>query len=605
MAAAIAATTVSVDTRCVAGVPCLTCSASQAKAVLALVRASAWHPNNHSRLVLDRRPGKHAKSRRAYQVSDEAAVMLLARRGGGDGDGSADSGGGGGGDAAKAAAAQLLAMIDSGAIRWCPSFQLHEYIIDPSRCDRPGDDEEGHGGGAGGTGAEIRYLPGHALKPELLLSGLPPPPAVAAAAAAPPLADEAGGVAAAVDFSFAELFAGIGGFRVGLEACGGHCVFSSEINPWAKKIYALNFGGAGAAAGATAAAAAAGDGDGDGDGDAPPASKRHCQAAAQPAAAAAAAAEEVVADKIQNVKASSVPYHDLLTAGFPCQPFTGTTYNAGEANGADGHQESRPRGFRDPRGQLFWHMIALIRANKAEPSKQPRGILLENVVGLMKSDISRLSAAAAVAAAEAAATAAAAAAAAGGGEQTSGGGGGDGDESVSPFAALPTVLAALTECGYQVSWRQYNACKLVPQGRSRVYIIGVRNDVAAETQGGGGAGSGGAGAMFTWPELPEHNPTIGSILHQGSIYDDDDAINGGGGGGGGGAAAAAAAAAAAGEVVPQPPCDGTSTSSSGSGGSSSSSSRDSTVVDLEPYRLTRREWEKVELTLRGKSLSIV
>ena len=92
-----------------------------------------------------------------------------------------------------------------------------------------------------------------------------------------------------------------------------------------------------------------------GDGaDPPPASKRHCQAAAQPAAA------EIVADSIQKVKAAAVPYHDLLTAGFPCQLFTGTTYNAGEANGADGHQESRPRGFRDPRGQLFWHMIALV-----------------------------------------------------------------------------------------------------------------------------------------------------------------------------------------------------------------------------------------------------
>ena len=118
--------------------------------------------------------------------------------------------------AVRQSAAQLLAMIDSGAIRWCSSLQLHEFIIDPSRCDRPDDDdEEGHGGrhrrgGSVPTGPRAE-----------LLSGLPPPPPAVAAAAAP-LAVEAGGVVAAVDFSFAELFARIGGFRVGLEACGGH-----------------------------------------------------------------------------------------------------------------------------------------------------------------------------------------------------------------------------------------------------------------------------------------------------------------------------------------------------------------------------------------------
>ena len=89
---------------------------------------------------------------------------------------------------------------------------------------------------------------------------------------------------------------------------------------------------------------------------------------------------EIVAGSIQKVDPAAMPYYDLLTGGFPCQPFTGTPWASGEASGSDGHQESRPRGFRDPRGQLFWHMIALIRANKSDPQRQPRARLLPEAV---------------------------------------------------------------------------------------------------------------------------------------------------------------------------------------------------------------------------------
>ena len=185
-----AATVAAVHTRCVAGVPCILCSARQAKEVLTLVRLSGWHPNHHSRLVLDRRPGKHATSWRAYQVSDVTAVALARRGVSSKKRDRRDSS-----SAADEAAALLLVMIDSGAVHWCPSFMLHEYIIDPDRCDRPLLlSVDGCGGDHGAEAATIRYLPGHALKPEL--TGLPAPvPALPSAAAA--------AQQAAADFSLA------------------------------------------------------------------------------------------------------------------------------------------------------------------------------------------------------------------------------------------------------------------------------------------------------------------------------------------------------------------------------------------------------------------
>jgi DNA (cytosine-5)-methyltransferase 1 len=80
-----------------------------------------------------------------------------------------------------------------------------------------------------------------------------------------------------------ELFAGIGGFRVGLDALGGRCVFASELQERARAIYRLNFEdrlrGSGREAEATA----------------------------------------VLAGDIREVPAAQVPAHDLLVGGFPCQ----------------------------------------------------------------------------------------------------------------------------------------------------------------------------------------------------------------------------------------------------------------------------------------------
>jgi len=101
-------------------------------------------------------------------------------------------------------------------------------------------------------------------------------------------------------FKFIELFAGIGGFRVGMEQLGGQCVFSSEIEPHAAAVYATNHG-------------------------------------------------EKPSGDIMKVPSNAIPPFDVLTAGFPCQSFSA----AGEQRGLD-----------DPRGQLFWEIVRVAKHHR-------------------------------------------------------------------------------------------------------------------------------------------------------------------------------------------------------------------------------------------------
>ena len=80
--------------------------------------------------------------------------------------------------------------------------------------------------------------------------------------------------AGAVKFRFAELFAGLGGFAVGLSAIGGDCVFASEVAPGCRALYRRNF------------------------------------------------PDTPLAGDIWGVASSDIPDHDLLVGGFPCQPFS-------------------------------------------------------------------------------------------------------------------------------------------------------------------------------------------------------------------------------------------------------------------------------------------
>ena len=117
-------------------------------------------------------------------------------------------------------------------------------------------------------------------------------------------------------FRFIDLFAGIGGVRLGFQNNGGACVFSSEFDKHAQETYKNNHG-------------------------------------------------EVPFGDITKIPARDLPDHDVLLAGFPCQPFS----HAG-----------LKLGIEDTRGTLF-HDIANILE-----TKKPRFALLENVKGLVSHD---------------------------------------------------------------------------------------------------------------------------------------------------------------------------------------------------------------------------
>ena len=116
-------------------------------------------------------------------------------------------------------------------------------------------------------------------------------------------------------FTYAELFAGMGGFRVALDKLGGQCVFASEIDRFCVKNYEQNFGG-----------------------DRP-------------------------AGDICRICSKDIPNHDLLVGGFPCQPFS-----------SSGSKE----GMKDAKGVLFREIARILRDKqpKAFLLENVRGLLL-------------------------------------------------------------------------------------------------------------------------------------------------------------------------------------------------------------------------------------
>ncbi|MBR0150140.1 MAG: DNA (cytosine-5-)-methyltransferase [Synergistaceae bacterium] len=109
--------------------------------------------------------------------------------------------------------------------------------------------------------------------------------------------------------TFIDLFCGIGGIRLGMEEAGFHCVMSSDVNKECRNTYAANFG-------------------------------------------------EIPLGDIRNIDENTVPDHDVLCAGFPCQPFS---------------ISGKMKGFDDTRGTLFFEICRIINA------KKPPVVFLENV----------------------------------------------------------------------------------------------------------------------------------------------------------------------------------------------------------------------------------
>ncbi len=180
-------------------------------------------------------------------------------------------------------------------------------------------------------------------------------------------------------FRFIDLFAGIGGLRRPFEEIGGRCVFTSEWDRFCRETYTANFP--------------------------EPADSDH----------------EFVGDiRPYSADPESVPAHDVLLAGFPCQPFSIAGVSKKNALG-------RPHGFLcDTQGTLFYDLAKIIA------HRRPPVVLLENVKYLQRHDGGRT------------------------------------------FATILNVLE--NELGYTVHTRTVDSSPWVPQKRERIFIVGFRQE---------------------------------------------------------------------------------------------------------------------------------
>lgn len=171
------------------------------------------------------------------------------------------------------------------------------------------------------------------------------------------------------DFKFIDLFCGIGGFRLAFEKAGGKCVFSSDWDKHSRQTYAANFG------------------------------------------------EEPYGD-IHKIAVADIPAHDILCAGFPCQPFSIAGVSKKISLG-------RKHGFDDEKqGNLFFSIAEIIDYH------QPSAFVLENVKNLCRHDKGR---------------------------------------------TFQIIYNTLTEAlGYQVYWKVIDAKKVVPQHRERIFLVGFK-----------------------------------------------------------------------------------------------------------------------------------
>lgn len=167
-------------------------------------------------------------------------------------------------------------------------------------------------------------------------------------------------------FRFIDLFAGIGGMRIAYERAGGKCVYSSEWNKYSQQTYFANFG------------------------------------------------EQPEGD-ITQVKAEDIPDHDILVAGFPCQPFSIAGVSKKNSLG-------RATGFADKtQGTLFFDVCRILK------EKRPKAFMLENVKNLCSHDKGR---------------------------------------------TFKVITESLDELNYEVFYAILDGQNFVPQHRERIIIVG-------------------------------------------------------------------------------------------------------------------------------------
>ncbi|MFC4875027.1 DNA (cytosine-5-)-methyltransferase [Negadavirga shengliensis] len=172
-------------------------------------------------------------------------------------------------------------------------------------------------------------------------------------------------------FKFIDLFAGIGGFRLAFQNLGGKCVFTSEWNHYAQKTYEANFG-------------------------------------------------EVPFGDITKISEQDIPDHDVLIAGFPCQPFSIAGVSKKNALG-------RKHGFLDEtQGTLFFDVARILK------KKRPPAFLLENVKNLISHDKGN---------------------------------------------TFKVISGTLKKLGYNIHYRILDGKYYVPQHRERIVIVGFDTQV--------------------------------------------------------------------------------------------------------------------------------
>ena len=193
----------------------------------------------------------------------------------------------------------------------------------------------------------------------------------------------------------AGLFAGVGGIELGFQRAGFNPVFANEMDEKASVTYRLNH------------------------------------------------SHELVTKDVNFLESKAIPHIDVLTGGFPCQAFSVAGYQ---------------KGFKDPRGNVFWEIIRILEA------KKPEVVFLENVKNLGSHD---------------------------GGK------------------TFRIILQALTSIGYHVEFDVLNSNGYggVPQNRERIYIVGFRSRKYA--------------SRFEFPDKLKKSPSLSEFIDfESKVHDD-------------------------------------------------------------------------------------